>query len=172
MRYSKVTTRGFTLLELIVVIAIIGALSVIVLPSFAKVLSNSRIKRANLEMEEIVKSIVIAQNQSGKTMTAMGVGCNDCSCRSGNIKNDTGACYTDSLSALTILESNTSGFVSGLSRMVRDPWGSPYCFDANQGESGPASCTTVDGFRSVGPDGAYGTADDIVVDVPLASKCP
>ena len=56
--------------------------------------------------------------------------------------------------------------------MVRDPWGSPYCFDANQGESGPASCTTVDGFRSVGPDGVYGTADDIVVDVPLASKCP
>ena len=60
------------------VIAIIGVLSVIILPSFTKVLGNSRIKRANLEMEEIVKSIVIAQNQSGKTMTAMGVGCSDC----------------------------------------------------------------------------------------------
>ena len=90
------------------VIAIIGALSVIILPSFAKVLGNSRIKRANLEMEEIVKSIVIAQNQS-KNDDRYGVGCSDCSCRSGNIKNDTGACYTANLSALTTLESNTSG---------------------------------------------------------------
>lgn len=165
--------RGFTLIELIVVIAIIGVLSVIIVPSFTSAINNSKIGRAKIEMEEITKSIIIAQNQSGKTLFAMtSSGCADCSCRSGNLKNDTGTCYSQSLATFNSIETNTGGFVSGMSRLVRDPWGSPYCFDANQGESGAPSCSSVDGFRSVGPDGTYFTADDIIVDVPLAGKCP
>ena len=39
---NKTSLRGFTLLELIVVIAIIGVLSVIIIPSFTTALARSR----------------------------------------------------------------------------------------------------------------------------------
>ena len=47
------SVRGFTLLELIVVIAIIGVLSVIVIPSFATALARSRDAQRIVDMKNI-----------------------------------------------------------------------------------------------------------------------
>jgi prepilin-type N-terminal cleavage/methylation domain-containing protein len=63
---NKTSLRGFTLLELIVVIAIIGVLSVIILPSFTTALARSRDGRKISELRGIQAGLVqFAQNNNG-----------------------------------------------------------------------------------------------------------
>ncbi len=63
---NKTSLRGFTLLELIVVIAIIGVLSVIILPSFTTALARSRDGRKISELRGIQASLIQwAQNNNG-----------------------------------------------------------------------------------------------------------
>ena len=63
---NKTSLRGFTLLELIVVIAIIGVLSVIIIPSFTTALARSRDGRKVSEMSGLQKNLLqFAQNNNG-----------------------------------------------------------------------------------------------------------
>ena len=79
---NKTSLRGFTLLELIVVIAIIGVLSVIILPSFTTALARSRDGRKISELRGIQAGLVqFAQNNNGfypnaNAMPTQAVGCN------------------------------------------------------------------------------------------------
>lgn len=81
MQKNKKTLRGFTLLELIVVIAIVGILSVIILPSFTTALARSRDGRKISELVGIQKSLAQwANNNSGRypatsTMPTKAAGC-------------------------------------------------------------------------------------------------
>jgi prepilin-type N-terminal cleavage/methylation domain-containing protein len=64
---NKTSLRGFTLLELIVVIAIIGVLSVIIIPSFTTALARSRDGRKIAELTGLQKSLAQwAQNNNGR----------------------------------------------------------------------------------------------------------
>jgi prepilin-type N-terminal cleavage/methylation domain-containing protein len=59
--------RGFTLLELIVVIAIIGILSVVVLPSFTGALAKARDSRKVAEIQGVATNLVFwAQENNGR----------------------------------------------------------------------------------------------------------
>ena len=52
---------------------------------------------------------------------------------------------------------------------VLDPWGNAYRYSqANFGVASSTTCATPGVFVSLGPDGAAGTADDIVYYAPLA----
>ncbi len=63
---NKTSLRGFTLLELIVVIAIIGVLSVIIIPSFTTALARSRDGRKVAELNGLQKELLQwAQNNNG-----------------------------------------------------------------------------------------------------------
>ncbi len=63
---NKTSLRGFTLLELIVVIAIIGVLSVIIIPSFTTALARSRDGRKVSELSGLQKNFLQwAQNNNG-----------------------------------------------------------------------------------------------------------
>jgi len=60
--------KGFTLIELIVVIAILGILAVIAIPRFAGVQANARIRTHNANVRTIESAIGVAQAETGDAL--------------------------------------------------------------------------------------------------------
>jgi prepilin-type N-terminal cleavage/methylation domain-containing protein len=168
-------TKGFTLIELLVVISIIGFLATAVLVGLSYARGRAKITSANADLTQILKIIAAAQVTSSKSLIQItGSGCSDCSCRDGTSKINlptTDACYIAWVNAITNI-SNASGGIGGTLAFqnLRDPWGSPYGLDENEGESGPSDCR-YDTLRSYGPDGIPYNSDDISVNVPWSKPC-
>lgn len=166
--------KGFTLIELLMVISVIGLLSSIILASLNSARTKARYAKAQAELSQFIKTAIIAQGESAKPLRDMtGFNCSDCVCRDRDIRNipTSDSCYARWVNALTTIQNATAGTVSGIDRMMRDPWGSPYGLDENERESGPNDCT-LDTIRSAGPDGVLYDGDDQGYVIPNSRPCP
>lgn len=164
--------KGFTLIELLVVISIIGLLASVVLVSLNSARDKSKYARVQADISQFIKVVQIAQGQSSLPLGQItGNYCSECSCRDIDLRNTSGACYTGWLNVLNTVETTASGVGTGISKMQRDPWGSPYSLDENEWEGGAANCGSRDYIRTAGPNGVIYDGDDYGVQIPLSKGC-
>jgi prepilin-type N-terminal cleavage/methylation domain-containing protein len=161
--------RAFTLIELLVVVAIIGLISSIALSALSTARTRAQYASARNQLRQLAQAMVIAQGESGRTMLQItNNGCSDCSCRNvGDMRNvaSTHACYTRWTAALARVQANNSIASQALGTILRDPWGSPWMLDENEGEA-PAILCRPDTLRTAGSDGLHNTSDDYIVYLP------
>lgn len=162
-------TRGFTLIELLVVVAIIGLISSIALSALNTARTRAQYAAARNQLRQLAQAMVIAQGESGRTVLQVtNNGCSDCVCRNvGSMRNvaNSHACYTNWTAALADVQANNSIAGTALGSFLRDPWGSPWMLDENEGEN-PSILCRPDTLRTAGPDGLHGSADDYIVYLP------
>lgn len=173
--------RGFTLIELLVVISLIGLLSSIVFASLGGAREKARIARAQSDLKEIVRAIVIAQGEQGKPLLAFAPATNCMQCAdacggSGGVSAQ--SCFDRFALALQQIQTATDGLVQGLTKITSDPWGNPYIFDSNQSENGSVNCATQDSlwvhpWGKIIPNVPHQPPPyEHLMDIPLSPICP
>lgn len=124
----KNKNRGFTIVELLIVIVVIGILAAIVIVAFSGVQEKSRVQKANTDLNTLVKAIHVARLNSNKTLMGVtGSGCTRCG--------GTQAAYD-----LTIDRIGAAAGVNLSSLKSNDPWGNMYVIDENEGEQVANPC--------------------------------
>jgi len=125
---------GFTLLEMLVVLAIMGLLAAIVAPQVLKYLGSSKIETAKIQVHNITSALELYRLDVGRYPTS-----------------------DEGLSALEAAPPNASGWAGPYlqkATALQDPWGQPYLYK-NPGQHGE-----VDVY-SQGPDKSAGDAHDV-----------
>ena len=175
---------GFTLIEILVVIAIIGIISVLVLVIISAAKNKARITKAKAQMSKIIEVAILTQGETGKFLKDItGSPCSDCgwcppisvgvTCRNRDLRNipESDGCFKCWKSAITKIQAASgNGIELNIDKFLRDPWGSPYCLDENEGE-----WNWWDTICSAGPDGVYNPGgssndDNICFKIPYAKK--
>jgi prepilin-type N-terminal cleavage/methylation domain-containing protein len=133
---QRVRVRGFTLIELLLVIAIIGILAGIVLASFNSARQGAQLARTQKELQQLRDAMYYAKINSGQTLYQLTGNTWSGSMCTGDLRESSGACYTQWASVLSTVETAAGGVYGGLVRFDRDPWGSPYLLNENEGEPG------------------------------------
>jgi prepilin-type N-terminal cleavage/methylation domain-containing protein len=132
------TQRGFTIVELLIVIVVIGILAAIMIVSFNGVQSRATQSKIDTDMANLEKAIDMARAKDSVAMryvtlsAATGSGCwgkvNDTDLATLNKTTD--GCWTNYTAALDRIST-----ASGVNvRNLVDPWGRPYYIDENEGE--------------------------------------
>jgi general secretion pathway protein G len=128
--------RGFTLVEMLVVITIIGLIMALVGPRVLGYLSESKVKTAQIQIESFSSALDLFYLDNGRYPTA-----------------------NEGLTALVRRPSNAQGWNGPYLKsggVPADPWGRAYVYRA-PGQRGPYDIV------SLGPSGqANGTADGVV----------
>lgn len=130
---SSFKKSGFTIVELLIVIVVIGALAAIMVVAYIGIQERANVARANTDLDILVKSIQLARLSSNSTiMGVTGNGCTRCS--------GTQAAYELSLDKISAASgTNLNPLKSG------DFWGANYVLDENEGEqiANPCICDSL-----------------------------
>jgi general secretion pathway protein G len=136
-RSSKARQRGFTLVEILVVITIIGLIMSLVGPRVLNYLSDSKVKAAKIQIQSFTSALELFYLDAGR--------------------------YPTSSEGLTALVKSTGGlsawngpYLKG-GALPNDPWGKPYVY-RSPGERSPFEITS---FGADGVEGGSGAAADI-----------
>lgn len=165
---------GYTIIEMLVVLFIVGILVGMVLTNTRDAKDRARYARVKSDMDGIIKVIVAVRDEKQKNLQQItGSVCSNCPCLGRDIRlvPDTDNCAVSWGLALGKIKTAAGSLGSGLDGVSRDPWGSPYSLDENEGETGTNDCRN-DLLSSAGEDGVLGTADDIIIPISLYKTCP
>jgi general secretion pathway protein G len=143
------TSRGFTIVELLIVIVVLGILAALVLNTYSGAQERAKITQAKSDMATIKRAMLAYKAEEGELPPAGD---------SWNYNTNPPSAYgwTTTLNAL-----QASGKL-GSDRPDKDPWGNYYGYDDNDcvASSSPTAASYI---RSVGPDGVTYTGDDITL---------
>ncbi|HCH34420.1 TPA: hypothetical protein DEW05_02720 [Candidatus Saccharibacteria bacterium] len=114
--------RGFTIVELLIVIVVIGILAAITIVAFNGVQDRAKVQSVNSDLAMLAKAIQAARNNESMVLKDItGSGCTHC----GNQ-----AAYEQTLDRIgTAAGMNLSGLKDG------NPWGNKYAIDENELEN-------------------------------------
>jgi general secretion pathway protein G len=133
----RVGEQGFTLVEMLVVIAIIGLIMGLIGPRVLNYLSESRVKAAKIQMQSFASALDLFNLDAGR--------------------------YPSSAEGLAALVRGAPGLAAWNGPYLKggavpnDPWGNPYVYRA-PGEHNPFDIISL---GSDGQEGGTGTAADI-----------
>lgn len=136
---------GFTIVELLIVIVIIGILATIITVTFNGVQARSRTATVNSDLQAIEKAMMMYRAQHGILPLSA-------DWYSGTTMPPTSRWATEIIAGL-----KTEKIIS-TSGLEKDPWGQYYWYDNNDCSIGSSGNSPV---KSIGPDGLLNTADDI-----------
>lgn len=139
MTVSKIRRRdaGFTLLELLVVLAILGLLAAIVAPQVLKYLGSSRSQTAKVQVENINAALELYRLDAGRYPTAQ-----------------------EGLNALVTAPATAPGWNGPYlqkAAALTDPWGAPYAYRI-PGRRGEVDVFTLGSDKA---EGGKGEARDV-----------
>ena len=181
----KKTSSGFTIVEMLVVITILGLLLSVFLSAFREARIASKYTVAEAEMEQIAKAMSVAEDFTDPIKDITGSNCSGCSCKETSdppvysLRDlpDSHPCVEDWRNALANI-ADKSVFLEDYESLVRDPWGAPYVLHENElerPEGDPKGPCTGDWLRTVGPDGILDNgpgADDCWFPLPYrTTRC-
>lgn len=148
--------KGFTIIELLVAIAIIGLLSSVVMASLEKAKDNANRKKVSADFASIELNIEEARSAQGKVTGLIdGSWCSLCAFNNSSPAiNQPGA----------ISWNTTRWQYFGYTNPPTDPWGTIYSLEENEFEFGTSDCRN-DQIFSAGPDKTFFTSDDIIYNV-------
>jgi general secretion pathway protein G len=136
-RARRRSERGYTLIEILVVISIIGLIMALVGPRVLNYLTESKVKTARIQIQSFASALDLFYLDAGR--------------------------YPTSAEGLAVLVRPTAGITAWNGPYLKggvvpnDPWGKPYVY-RSPGEHGAYDVVS---FGSDGQEGGTGTAADI-----------
>jgi prepilin-type N-terminal cleavage/methylation domain-containing protein len=158
--------RGFTLVELVIVVAVIGILTAIAIPAYGTIQENARQSASKDGLNDLRQAIELArQNQNASLVAITGSGCTRCLFTTDplTVPKGTGG-WLGYNSALKKISDASGMNVTGL----LDGYGRPYVMDENEGEGG-TKCSEDLVSASKDP---YGSGNLVTYSIPMyTAKC-
>jgi prepilin-type N-terminal cleavage/methylation domain-containing protein len=158
--------RGFTLIELVIVVAVIGILTAIAIPAYGNIQQTARVNTTKSDLTQLRKAIDLARNKQNTYLSAItGTNCTACGFSSDPLTVTKGTGGWVSYNAALKKISDAAGM--DVTKLL-DTYGRPYKIDENEAETATNYCAT-DALAAGNKD--YGTTPDLVsIRIPAYSE--